>query len=298
MLDLIKARLVKYFRSPLFYIAALVSLVSGIYGGVYCTYFKDEAGIIINCSADDMWMLTAIWAVIVLVAMCAGREFSDGTIRNKIAVGHTKTVIFLAEVIVAAIMTGIIYLLNIVPTAIGGWYFINEIPTLYAVEWFVNICLTFELMSIFAVTVTFLLAKRAVAVVAAFALHFVLYIILGFTDGYYYNFDEPRFGTLTSYIMYEDGTIEETEQDFENRYYIEGLPKVLVQIEHAVNPMYGLEDALNFGYITDRSLVEDHVMKEEKSRIRDLNADVFKMLAYCFAVSFLGAALFRKRDLK
>ena len=245
-----------------------------------------------------MWMLTAIWAVIVLVAMCAGREFSDGTIRNKIAVGHTKTVIFLAEVIVAAIMTGIIYLLNIVPTAIGGWYFINEIPTLYAVEWFVNICLTFELMSIFAVTVTFLLAKRAVAVVAAFALHFVLYIILGFTDGYYYNFDEPRFGTLTSYIMYEDGTIEETEQDFENRYYIEGLPKVLVQIEHAVNPMYGLEDALNFGYITDRSLVEDHVMKEEKSRIRDLNADVFKMLAYCFAVSFLGAALFRKRDLK
>ena len=106
MLDLMKARLIKYFRSPLFYIAAIVSLASGIYGGVYCTFFKNETDTVINCRADDMWMLTAIWAGIILVSMCAGREFSDGTIRNKIAVGHTKTVVFLAEVIVAVIMTG------------------------------------------------------------------------------------------------------------------------------------------------------------------------------------------------
>lgn len=298
MLDLMKARLIKYFRSPLFYIAAIVSLASGIYGGVYCTYFKDEAGAVINCPTDDMWMLTAIWAGIILVSMCAGRVFSDGTIRNKIAVGHTKTVVFLAEVIVAVIMTGIIYLLNIVPTAIGGWYFINGIPMLSAMKWFVNIFLTFEFMSILAVTVTFLLSKRAVSVVAAFALHFVLYIIVGFTDGYYYNIDEPRFGTQTFYIMYEDGTVEETEQEFENRYYIEGLPKALVQIEHAVNPMYGLEDALNFGFVPDKTMVDDYVLKQEQNRIRDLNLDVIKMLAYCLAVSLLGAVLFRKKDLK
>ena len=298
MLDLMKAQFIKYFRSPLLYIAAIVSLVSGIYGGEYCTYFKDEAGAVINCPTDDMWMLTAIWAGIILVSMCAGREFSDGTIRNKIAVGHTKGKIFLSEIIVAAIMTGILYLLNIVPTAIGGWYFINGIPMFSAVKWFAGIFLTFEFMSILAVTITFLLSKRAVSVVASFALHFVLYIIVGFTNGYYYNIDEPRSGTQTSYIMYEDGTVEETEQEFENTYYIEGLPKALVQIEHAVNPMYGLEDALNFSYIADRSCVEDHVLKQEKNRIRDLNADVWKMLFYCIAVPFFGAVLFRKKDLK
>ncbi len=298
MLDLVKARLIKYFQSPLFYIAAAVSLASGIYGGVYCTYFKDEAGAVIGCPADDMWILTAIWADIVLVAMCAGREFSDGTIRNKIAVGHTKTAIFLAEVIAASIMTVIIYLLDILPTAIGGWFFISGIPALYAAEWFINIFLTFELTSIFSAAITFLLAKRAVSVVAAFALHFAFYIMAGATNGYYYNIDEPKTGTDTFYIMYDDGRIEETEQEFENSYYIEGFPKTLIQIEHAVNPMYGLDDAMNFGYITNKTMVDDHVIKQEQNRIRDLNSDVIKMLAYCIIVSFAGAYLFCKRDLK
>ena len=298
MVDLIKARLVKYFSSPLLLFAGLVSLASGIYGGVYCTNFKNEAGNIINCPADDMWMLIGIWAAMILVSMCAGREFSDGTIRNKIAVGHTKADVFFAEIIVASVVTGIIYFLNITATAVGGWYFISAIPTHCAVKWFVNIFLTFQLMSILAVTVTFLLSKRAVAVVAAFALHFVLYIIVGFTGGYYYNIDEPRYGTQSSYVIYEDGTVEKTQQEFENGYYIQGLPKVLIQLEHAVNPMYGLEDALHFGHIRDRSLEEAHVLKQEQSRIGDLNADVLKMLAYCIAVSFAGAFLFRKKDLK
>ena len=298
MPDLMKARLVKYFRSPLFYIAAIVSLVSGIYGGVYCTYFKDEAGTVINCPADDMWMLTAIWTVIVLTAMVGGREFSDAAIRNKIAVGHTKTSIFLAEVIVTAIMTSIIYLLNIVPTAIGGWYFISEMPIYSTIKWFINIFLTFELMNIFAVAITFLLANRAVAVVIAFALHFVLYSMACFTDSYYYNIGEPKTGMDTAYIMYEDGRIEETEQEFENRNYIEGVPKTLIQIEHTVNPMNGLEDALYFGYIPDKTKAEEHVLKQEQNRIQTLNLDVWKMFAYCLAASCVGALLFRKKDLK
>ena len=296
--QLLKARLVKYFTSPLFPLASLVSLASGINGGVYCTYFKDEAGTVLNCPADDMWMLTAIWAAIVLTAMCAGREFSDGTIRNKITAGHTKTSVFLAEVIAAAVMTGILYLLNIVPTVIGAWYFIGEIPAISAAEWLINIFLSFELMSIGTAAVTFLSAKRAVSVVIAFALHFILYIITGFTNGYYYSIDEPRYGTETGYIIYEDGTIEETEQEYENGYYIEGTPKTLIQIEHAVNPMYGLEDAVHFGYIPDKTIVDDHLLKQEANRIRDMRFDVIKMLAYCILTSCVGAYLFRKKDLK
>ena len=296
--DLIKARLVDYFKSPLFYIAVIVSLASGIYGGVYCSYFKDEVGAVISCSADDMWMLTAIWAVIVLVAMCAGREFSDGTIRNKIAVGHTKANIFISEICVSSIITFIMYLLDIVPTAIGGWYFISEFPTSSAVKWFVNIFLAFELMSIFAVVITYLLAKRAVAVVAAFALHFVLYIIVGFTDGYYYSIGEPRYITYTDTIICEDGTIKEEENEYENGYYIEGFSKTLIQIGHIANPISGLEDAIHFGCISDKTKVEDYVLKQETNRKRNLDIDVIKMLAYCIATSCAGAYLFGKKDLK
>lgn len=298
MTNLIKARFVKYFRSLLLYIAAIVSLTTGIYGGEYCTYFKDEVGTVINCPTDDMWMLTAIWAAIILVSMCCGREFSDGTIRNKIAVGHTKARIILAEVIVASVMTCILYLLNIVPTAIGGWYFISAIPLSSAVKWFVTIFLTFELMSIFAVVVTYLFAKRAVGVVVAFVLHFAFYIMVGFTEGYYYNIDEPRYTMATVYVMNDDGSVEEREDKFENGYYIEGFPKILVQIEHAVNPMYGLVDAARFGYITDQTLVDDATIKEGKHRSQLLNFNIFKMLGYCIAVTGIGAYLFHKKDLK
>lgn len=298
MTDLLKARFVKYFRSPLLYIAAIVSLTTGIHGGEYCTYFKDEVGTAINCPTDDMWMLTAIWAAIILVSMCCGREFSDGTIRNKIAVGHTKARIILAEVIVASIITLIMFLLNIVPTAIGGWYFISAIPLFSAVKWFVTIFLTFEVMSIFAVMVTYLFAKRAVGVVVAFVLHFAFYIMVGFTEGYYYNINEPRVSTGAYYIVHDDGSIEEKEQQFENGYYIEGFPKILVQIEHAVNPMYGLVDAARFGYITDQKLVDDATIKEGKHRSQLLNFNIFKMLVYCIAVTGIGAYLFHKKDLK
>lgn len=298
MINLIKSQLVKYFRNPLFFIAVVVSLTTGIYGGVRCTDFKDDTNVVINCRVEVMWMLTAIWACIVLIAMCAGKEFSDGIIRNKIVAGHTKISVFLAEIIVATIMTVIMYLLNIIPTAIGGWYFIGEIPVLFAVKWFVNIFLTFELMSIFTVVITYILAKRAVAVVASFALHFILYIISGFTDGYYYNIGEPKMSTMTFYIMYDDGTIEEREQECENGYYTEGVQQVLVQIEHAVNPMYGLIDAINFGYIPDKTNVDNSLLNEEKKRIRDLNFDIIKMSAYCIMAYCIGAYLFYKKDLK
>ena len=296
--DLIKAKLIKYLRSPLTYIAAVVSLASGICGGAYCMNFRDEVGTVINCPADDMWMLTAIWAAIVLVAMCVGREFSDGTIRNKIVSGHTKASIFLSEVTAAAVVTAVIYLLDIIPTAIGAGFFFSAIPTFSVVKWFIDMFLTFELMSIFAVAITCLFAKRAVGVVAAFALHFVLYIMVGLTEGYYYNIGEPQISTVTLYTTYENGTVKETQQECVNKYYIEGFPKVLVQIEHTVNPMYGMVDTAGYGYILDETEADDQTLREGKQREDLLNFNIFKMLGYCTIATGAGTYLFRKKDLK
>ena len=298
MADLIKAKLVKYFRSPLFYIAAAVSLISGIYGGVYFSHFSDEPCDVLNCSADDMWMITAMWAEIVLVAMCAGREFSDGTVRSKIIAGHSKARVFISEVLTAAIVTVIIYILNIVPTAIGGGYFFGSIPALSAANWFIDVFLAFEFMSIMAAAVTYLLSKRAAAVVAAFGLHFVLYVIFGFTNGYYYSIGEPQIVTASFCNVLEDGTVEEVEEEVVNRYYTEGLPKALIKAEHALNPIGGFEDAIYFGYIPDKTKVEDYVLEQERNMDRDLKLNVVKMLVYCFALTFGGAYLFGKKDLK
>ncbi len=298
MRDLCKARLVKYLRSPIFWLAAIVSLVSGIHNGIYCGYSKDEIGEIAQCRVDDVWFLIAIWAAIICTALGIGREFSDGTIRNKVIAGYTKAQIFFAEILVTTLTTFLLYLLNIVPTAVGGWYFLSAFPMLYAVEWFLNLFLIFALMNLFAVTLTYLIGRRAVGVVAAFVLQFALYIMAGMTDGYYYNIGEPQIMTSMYYAENSDGSITEVKGEVENGYYIEGLQLTLVKLEHAVNPMYGMIDMVSFGIVQDASQVEDYVLVQAENKIRDIHFDVFKMLVYCIGVTAGGTYLFRKKDLK
>ena len=298
MSDLIKSRLIKYIHSPLLYIAMIVSLVTGIENGIYCTYFKDEAKTVMNCPTDDMWFLCGQWAAIILVALCSGREFSDRTICNKMVSGHSRSRVYFSEIISAVIMVFPIYLLNIIPTAVGGWYFIAGIPVFSAVRWFVDIFLSFELMSIISVTVTYLIGKRALGVVAAFAIHFLLYCMVGVTEGYYYNLYEPKTSTHTVYITYDDGRTETREEEFENGYYIEGFSRTLVKAEHAINPMYGLVDTVQYGYILDQSEADERLVKEGNHREWLLNFSFFKTLGYCFFVSAVGALLFRKKNLK
>lgn len=64
-------------------------------------------------------------AIAVLVAIFIGTEYSDGTIRNKLIVGHIHRNIYLSKFVVCVAATTIVCILNVAVTLALGMLFIN-----------------------------------------------------------------------------------------------------------------------------------------------------------------------------
>lgn len=292
MTKLIKARLIRYLTYPVTYIAAAASLISGMVQYSGCIDFADDFINVTPCPVDDMWIIIAMWALIILTALCSGAEFSSNAIRNKIIAGHSKKRVFLSEILSSSVITLGIFILNIVPTIIGSLFFLKLLPLSVTVMWVLNLFLSFEIMTILTVTLSYLISGKeaSFAVVAAFALQIVLYIIIMFTSDYYYN-TEPEQITVIN------GSSGETVM-LENTNYIDGAGRILIKAEHAVNPVYGLVDPIHMIYIKDRSLADESDILFADARESDLYFNMVKMPLLYVIVTFGGMTLFSKKDIK
>lgn len=109
MNKLLSAEFIRLFKSKIF---RFCLLVSGILGAglivLKCSDVKRNAEIYANLSAEysnaDSVLFVGVMVVIFLMAMFvglfAGTEYSDGTIRNKLIVGHKRGSIYLSKLIV------------------------------------------------------------------------------------------------------------------------------------------------------------------------------------------------------
>ena len=79
----------------------------------------------------------------------------------------------------------------------------------------------------------------------------------------------PTWEDLSDSIGLTEEYIQSVKEEYENGYYIEGFSKTLIQIGHIANPISGLEDAIHFGCISDKTKVEDYVLKQETNRKRN-----------------------------
>ena len=292
MTELIKARLIRYLTYPVTYIAAAASLFSGIvqFGG--CADRAEDNVNVIPCPVDDMWITIAMWALIVLTALCSGTEFSSNAIRNKIIAGHSKKNVFLSEILSSSVITLGIFILNIVPTIIGSLFFLKLLPLSVTVMWVIVLFLSFEIMTVLTVTLSYLSSAKepAIAVVAAFALQIVLYIIIMSTSDYYYN-TEPEYITEINEFSGEAVTLE-------NLDYIDGAGLILVKAEHAVNPVYGLVDPIHMIYIKDRTIADESDILFADERERDIYFNMVKMPLLCVIVTFGGMTIFSKKNIR
>lgn len=297
MRNLIKARMYAYFHTPLLLIAATVCLGSGLLGIPNCVFQKEYAQDVTQISPiDDMWPLMGMWTLGILTALCAGKLFSDGTIRNAISVGYTKTQVYFAEILASLPVTGILFLLTMLPMFIIGWWYFAWMPLLSAVKYVLILFLSFVVSDFLAILLAFLTTNRAISVVLVFGLEVGIYAIIGWLDGYYYN-TEPREITLP--ITYEVNGEEVTEEvTFTNNYYIEGPLKTLVHIEHYCNMMAPVHDVDSFFYVMDFTKATDEEIVEHERSQRRQNYNLLTLTAYCALFSLGGAAVFRRKNLR
>lgn len=104
MRKLLSANFARLFKDKIFWICMILMAAIGFY--VYITSVVRQMGQFgLDLAPEDnlfgFCMFTAIFQS-VFVSIFVGTEYNDGTIRNKLAVGHSRPAIYLSNVIVCA----------------------------------------------------------------------------------------------------------------------------------------------------------------------------------------------------
>ena len=110
------------------------------------------------------------------VGLFLGTEYSDGTIRNKLAAGHSRTVVYLANLIVSYLAAALLHLAFLLAVVAVGFPLVGNLGTpVQDLLVLVGVSLVTVLaLSALFVMLSMLVMKKAVACVIALLLGFVM----------------------------------------------------------------------------------------------------------------------------
>lgn len=167
--------------------------------------------------------LYLIFAIAILIGIFVGTEYSDGTIRNKLTVGHTRRDIYFSKLIVCAFADLVIHLLYILTTLILGSLLIHG-TTMSAKR-----LLLFTLVSITAVsalTALLLLLSMSIQSKAAGSIVSLLAVLILFFSTMSINqrLDAPKYYDAYTYVDRHTGEVIEVEKE-KNPNYLRGTKR-------------------------------------------------------------------------
>lgn len=235
MSNLLRSNFFRLWRSKSFWACMVFQTGTGIYVPVSCYMYCIQ-----NPSPSsqhlDAELLSFIPFVCILSALfCAlfiGSEYSDGTIRNQLVVGHRRWEIYLSHLITCTagcLLMCVAYLLPCL--AVGISLFGPPATDLSTVLAYVgtSLVLTVALTSLYTMLVM-LIQNRAVSAVVALVLSFGLLL----SGSYLYSYlNYPPFYTQ---VTYDPVTGEMVEEEVEYPFYLKGTKREVYQLLCDVNP--------------------------------------------------------------
>lgn len=221
--------------------------------------------------------ICALFTPIVLAIFCSlfvGREYSDGTIRNKIMIGHQRLDIYLTNLIVNIVVMFlfclvyfIIYLCVGIPLL--GFFHTNIQHVMMVVLTTYALCLAFScLYTMIAMICT---SKAISSILCIMSVLFLLLI------GIYTNarLQEPEF--YPSYNVSMDGVQEEKEEH--NPNYLEGTTRDVYEFL--------------FDFLPGGQVIQCASMQVKQPIMLILYSGII-----CLITSGVGLVLFKQKDLK
>lgn len=187
MNQLLHAGLSRSFKSTLVRACFGVMLVTALFaGGIVAntaqkTYVEVPA-FVEDCMVAALPMLPFVCAV--LVALLLGSEYEQGTIRNKLAAGHTRAAIYASSLAVCLVTTlALLVVLLLVGVALG-WAVLGDwlLPPAQLALVVAACCLASAALSTICVALTMNLSNRAVAVTVLLVLLYGMFIASGFFE--------------------------------------------------------------------------------------------------------------------
>ncbi|MDR0949748.1 MAG: ABC transporter permease [Lachnospiraceae bacterium] len=217
----------------------------------------------------------------IFVSLFLGTEYSDGTYKNKIVIGHTKTAVYLSNVIigvVAGLILNLAWILSMLSlgTILFGWF------TLSAVSIFSRLAailmMTVAYVAFFTLLCMLNSNKAGSAVVALLSFFALLFV------GSYCNFrlEEPSMIDLNPYtVTFEsDGAIIDYQPELvPNPNYLEGFER---EIYEFVNDFLPTGQAIQLSQLIDLNLVRM----------------ILCSISILVLATLIGITFFRRKDLK
>ena len=182
----------------------------------------------ISVPLENRYFVLALMPGIVLSAFCSifvGGEYSGGTIRNKITVGHTRDAVYLASLCTCIAAGGLACLAYIVPMVVLGIPLLGIFQMeLGAVVWF-TLCvfvMTGSLCAVFTL-IAILNQNRAVTAIICITLAYFLLFL-----GIYLNSRLTELEIIPAREYIENGQILLREAE-KNPAYVSGLKRTVFQ---------------------------------------------------------------------
>ena len=211
----------------------------------------------------------------VFVGMFLGTEYSDGTIRNKIAVGHTRVCIYLANLIVCAVASALLLMISLaVGFGLGSFLLAPlglPLKTLLLYSC-IGLMTTVSFASIFTL-VAMLSPSKASGAVLCLVLALCLLFAASFVQG---TLSEPEM--VQDYALNDDGQVIFTDP-YPNPRHITGTKRAVYEL---------IYDILPIGQAFQIS---------ENACAHPARLPIFSLLL-TLVTSAAGAILFRRKDLK
>lgn len=273
---LLSANFTRLIKDKFFGIGMIFMSVMGIYMTVMRYISTKEYGI--HISLDTGFFNYTLYAVIVLsvfASLFIGTEYSDGTIRNKIIIGHKRTDIYLTNLLVCIAAGFLICIAYIVPALIVGipllGFFEVEIQTILLTALCIFV-MTIAFSAIFTMIAMLNQSKAAIAVISILGVFVLLFI------GIYIQarLNEPETYDAYSYTVNGENVSVESEP---NPYYIGGTKRDVYEFLYDFLP--GCQAVKLSNMIVPNPI----------------NMSLYSVCIAAAATGF-GLILFRKKDLK
>ena len=282
MCKLISATFLRLKKSVLFYVFILGLIISGC--GIGLGVSTENAAVQLD---DNLFQFLPLIGVIlaVFISLFVGTEYSDGTIRNKLVVGHSRFAIYFSNLIVCSCVAIIFSMAYIMPVAligiIKGGVFVSELSMIcfYVFCALLIAIANASLMVLIAVCINNKAYSAILCVILAIATLF-------FASNINQRLSEPEM--YYSYVSVNEFGVPTAVEKVPNPKYVDGTKRQVLEF---------LNDALPSGQAVQLAGKEFEEADNVDNFEYPLNW-VGYAIAFTTILTTIGLVTFRKKDIK
>lgn len=168
----------------------------------------------------------------VFVSLFTGTEYSDGTMRNKVVIGHSRTAIYLSNLVTAAVCVAVMSIVYLAVYSAAGMIIVGGFKAgagTILVQVLCSLVLAAAFASIFTL-MSLLNQNKAVSAVLCMLLALGILFTGSYTNGV---LEEPEF--IGGYYVDENGEMHEQEET-KNPRYVEGTERKVYEFANDFLP--------------------------------------------------------------